>query len=135
MAINGRQMMIKIPQPGTPFLRFVVVGGVATALHYGLYCLMQCFIGVNVAYTLGYLLALVANFYLTAFFTFGRRPSWRKAFGFGGAHAVNYLLHLLLLNFFLWVGIPSVWAPLPVFAIAVPVNFLLVRFVFHREEK
>lgn len=117
------------------FFRFLLVGGLATALHYCLYCLLQCFIEVNVAYTIGYLLSFVANFYLTAYFTFGRRPSWRRAFGFGGAHAVNYLLHLSLLNLFLWVGLPSVWAPLPVFAIAVPVNFLLVRFVFRREEK
>ena len=42
------------------------------------------FIQVNVAYTLGYVLSFVANFYLTAYFTFGQPPSWKKAFGFGG---------------------------------------------------
>ncbi|MDR0976499.1 MAG: GtrA family protein, partial [Prevotellaceae bacterium] len=31
------------------FLRFVVVGIVATALHYGIYYLLQRFINVNVA--------------------------------------------------------------------------------------
>ena len=122
-------------QIDTPFLRFVLVGGLATLLHYGLYWLLQWVIVVHVAYTLGYLISFVANFYLTAYFTFGSRPSWRKAFGFGGAHAVNYLLHMLLLSLFLAVGIPAVWAPMPVFAIAVPVNFLLVRFVFRQKEK
>ena len=86
-----------------------MVGIFATALHYGLYFVLQRVINVNIAYTLGYALSFIANFYLTAYFTFGRKPSWRKAFGFGGA-------------------------PIPVFAIAIPVNFLLVRFVFKRKE-
>ncbi len=43
---------------------------------------------------------------------------------------MNYLLQIGLLNFFLWTGVDEVWAPLPVYAITVPVNFILVRFVF-----
>ena len=66
------------------FVRFVMVGIFATALHYGLYFVLQRVINVNIAYTLGYALSFIANFYLTAYFTFGRKPSWRKAFGFGG---------------------------------------------------
>jgi putative flippase GtrA len=51
-----------------------------------------------------------------------------------GAHAVNYLLHMVLLNLFLWLGMSNELAPLPVFAIAIPVNFLLVRFVFKHKK-
>ena len=123
---------MKIPKIQPEFIRFVIVGVTATALHYGLYYLLQHLINVNVAYTLGYVLSFIANFYLTAYFTFRRPPSWNKAFGFGGAHLVNYLLHIVLLNFFLWIGINKTLAPIPVFAIAVPLNFLLVRFVFRR---
>ena len=116
------------------FIRFVIVGILATALHYGLYFILQSFINVNVAYTLGYAISFIANFYLTAYFTFGRKPSWRKAFGFGGAHLVNYLLHMGLLNLLLWLGVPKPYAPIPVFAIAIPINFLSVRFVFKRKD-
>ena len=66
------------------FVRFVMVGIFATALHYGLYFVLQRVINVNIAYTLGYALSFIANFYLTAYFTFGRKPSWRKAFGLEG---------------------------------------------------
>lgn len=114
------------------FVRFVMVGILATGLHYGIYYLLQLFINVNIAYTAGYALSFLANFYLTARFTFGKQPSWGKAFGFGGAHLVNYLLHIGLLNAFLWLGLSKPFAPVPVFAIAIPVNFLLVRFVFKR---
>ena len=103
------------------FLRFVMVGLFATGLHYGIYFVLQKFIQVNVAYTLGYVLSFVANFYLTAYFTFGQPPSWKKAFGFGGAHL------------FLRLGFSRPLAPIPVFLIAIPVNFLLVRFVFKQK--
>ena len=93
------------------FIRFVMVGVLATALHYGIYFLLQRFINVNIAYTLGYALSFIANFYLTAYFTFGKKPSWSKAFGFGGAHLFNYLLHIGLLNTSGWDS-PK---PLPLF--------------------
>lgn len=81
-------------------LRFALVGAVATALHYGLYLLLLAVMPANAAYTLGYVVSFVVNFYLTAYFTFGTGPSWRKLAGMGGAHAVNYGLHLCLLNAF-----------------------------------
>lgn len=115
-------------------VRFGIVGVVATATHYGIYYLLQPYINVNIAYTTGYALSFIANFYLTSYFTFGTKPSWRKLMGMGGAHLVNYLLHLALLNLFLFMGITKTWAPVPVFAIAIPVNFLLVRFVFKHKK-
>lgn len=115
-------------------VRFGIVGVVATATHYGIYYLLQPHINVNIAYTIGYALSFIANFYLTSYFTFGTKPSWRKLMGMGGAHLVNYLLHLALLNLFLFMGITKTWAPVPVFAIAIPINFLLVRFVFKHKK-
>lgn len=114
-------------------VRFGLVGSLATLLHYGIYLVLQRFIQVDLAYTIGYLISFIANFYLTAYFTFRSAPSWKKLFGMGGAHAVNYLLHISLLNLFLWIGISKPLAPIPVFAVAIPVNFLLVRFVFKRK--
>ena len=111
-------------------IRFALVGAFATGLHYALYLLLKRWLPLSVAYTVGYVVSFVVNFYLTAFFTFGTRPSWKRFAGMAGAHGVNYLLHIVLLNLFVWLGIPDALAPLPVFAIAIPVNFLLVRFVF-----
>ena len=107
------------------FIRFGVVGVLATALHYGIYYFLQSFINV---------ISFIVNFYLTSYFTFGTTPSWKKLVGMGGAHLVNYLLHIILLNVFLYLGVSKAWAPVPVFAIAIPVNFLFVRFVFKHKK-
>lgn len=115
-------------------MRFGVVGVMATALHYGIYYILKSVVNVNVAYAAGYIISFVVNFYLTSYFTFGTAPSWKKLAGMGGAHLVNFLLHMALLNIFLYLGLSKTWAPVPVFAIAVPVNFLLVRFVFKHKK-
>ena len=114
--------------------RFIFVGILCTLLHYGLYYLMQLIINVNIAYTLGYFISFAINFWLTSRFTFGTSPSWKKLFGMGGAHGVNYILHIILLNLFIHIGIPQEWAPIPVFTIAIPINFILVRFVFKNKK-
>ena len=83
-------------------IRFGIVGTTAAAIHYAIYWVLQHWINVNVAYTIGYVLSFL----------------------------VNYLLHIVLFNFFLWIGLSRELAPIAVLAIAVPTNFVLVRFVF-----
>jgi putative flippase GtrA len=112
------------------FVRFAIVGLVATVIHYGIYFLLNLFINVNVAYTIGYVVSWFVNLYLTAHFTFKSTLSFKKGVGFAFSHLVNYLLHMLFLNLFLAIGVSEEIAPLFVFALVIPINFLLVRFVF-----
>lgn len=113
-------------------LRFGIVGVVATALHYVIYWILQHWINVNVAYTIGYFLSFIANYFLSAQFTFREKTTTRNGIGFAGAHLFNYLFQMVLLNIFLWLGFSKALAPLPVYCIAVPVNFILVRTVFKK---
>ena len=127
--------MLKSKEKRYEFIRFCVVGVVASGLHYGAYYLLQTKIDVNVAYTVGYLISLICNFFLTSYLTFHSSPSIRKALGFGGSHLINYLIHLSFLNLFLYLGISKVLAPVLVLAIAVPINFILLRWVFKHKNK
>jgi len=111
-------------------LRFVVVGVLATLLHYGLYYALMYVVWATLAYAAGYVLSFVFNFFATAYFTFRTPPTWKRLAGMLGAHGINFLLHMVLFQLFLWAGISKTLVPLPVYAIAVPVNFLLVRYVF-----
>lgn len=111
-------------------IRFGIVGVLAVAIHYAMYWLLQHWINVNVAYSLGYFISFLANYYLSAHFTFREQTSARNGAGFAGAHIFNYFLQLGLFNLFLWVGLHRLVAPFAVLAIAVPTNFVIVRFVF-----
>lgn len=117
------------------FLRFAVVGVVATGIHYGIYYLLQQTIPAGVAYTVGYVVSFVINFALTTLFTFRTQASVKKGFGFCLAHLCNYLLQMVLLYVFLSVGVAREIAPIPVYCIVVPVTFLMVRFVFRHNKK
>lgn len=110
-------------------IRFCIVGVLATIVHYGIYLLLKGVINVSVAYTIGYVISFIGNFVLTNVYTFKTQATAKKGIGFVICHVLNYLLHIGLLNVFIWMGVPSSLAPIPVYCIVVPVNFLLVRKV------
>ena len=112
------------------FARFAIVGVTAALIHYAIYFVLYHFIHVSVAYTIGYILSWFCNLYLTSKFTFHRKATIKKSVGFAGAHVVKYCMHIVLLQFFLWIGMHKALAPFFVMGIATIINFFLVRFVF-----
>ena len=120
------------------FIRYCTVGSLAAGIHYGVYFVLQEYelVNLNIAYTIGYATSFICNFFMTSYFTFRSNPSLKKALGFGGSHLVNYLIHMGLFNLFLSLDVNQEIAPLFVLAAAVPVNFVMLRFVFkHKKEQ
>lgn len=113
-------------------IRFSIVGVLVTAIHYGVYWLLQLVMDVNIAWTAGYIAGFIVNYYLSAYYIFRKKASTKNGAGFGVAHIVNYLLQMVLLNFFLWIGMSAEMAPVGIYAVSIPANFLLVRFVFKK---
>lgn len=113
-------------------VRFGIVGVAATAIHYAVYYVLLGLTSHNVAYTAGYVVSFVCNYVLSSLFTFRVTMSAGRLAAFGVSHLLNYLIQMGLLNLFVWAGLSPVLAPLPVFAIAVPVNYLLVRTALTR---
>ena len=113
-------------------IRFAIVGVLVTAIHYGVYWLLQLVMNVNIAWTAGYIAGFIFNYYMSAYYIFRKKTSVKNGAGFGVAHIVNYLLQMVLLNFFIWVGLSDEMAPVGVYAVSIPVNFLLVKFVFKK---
>ncbi|MGN0187176.1 MAG: GtrA family protein [Paludibacteraceae bacterium] len=120
------------------FIRFCIVGVIATAIHYAIYLLLihlfffNSEVWTNIAYSIGYIFSWCANLWLTAHFTFKNHVSVRRGVGFAISHLVNYGLHIIFLNFYLWLGLSDQWAPIPIYCIVVPINFILVRTVFKK---
>lgn len=125
----------RIPMRWQEVIRFCIVGGLATVVHYAIYLLLQLWIWTWLAYSIGYALSFLMNYILTNYFTFKTKPTVQNGVGFMISHAVNYGLHIGLLELFLWIGLSNVWAPIPVYCIVIPVNFVLVRFVFTQIDK
>ena len=109
-------------------LRFGVVGVAATLLQYLIYWVLIFVLNPTLSMAIGYAISFGFNFLSSTRYTFRVKASARRGAGFAFSHAVNFLLQMLTLNLFLWLGMSKQWAPLPMFCICVPVNFLLVRF-------
>lgn len=114
------------------FFRYCIVGVAGVVIHYGLYLLLNQWIGINVAYTIGYVISVCCHLWLTFRFTFQEKITFKRVGGYLLCNGVNYLLHMLFLNTFLWLGTPEQWAPIPVFCLVVPINFIFVRTVLKK---
>ena len=112
-------------------VRFGIVGVIATLIQYGIYYLFNAIIGcgATTSLTIGYVISFIFNFFLSNYFTFKTRPTVKKGVGFMASHGINYLLQIVFLNLYMYIGVPETWAPIPMFVTVVPVNFILVRFV------
>lgn len=112
--------------------RFAITGVIATATQYVIYWSLMDGIGVSAAWTAGFVISLIANFILTTYFTFNVKPSRKKAGGFVMSHIINWAIQLVMLNLLIKAGIPKWLAPFPMYAVCIPMNFLLVRFFVKR---
>jgi putative flippase GtrA len=129
LAIGGLHFAISVGRERlTEMMLFCIVGSTAMAIHYGIYYVLLPVLPVNVSFSLGYFISFLYNFTMTSYFTFKVKPSVSRFFRFAASHGTNYLLQILLLNFFIHVaGLNEKMAPVPVYAISVPVNYMLVR--------
>lgn len=160
--------MADLNKMGGQFARFFVVGIAATLVHLVVYIALNHLFGLSeenklaltVTYSIGYIVSFIGNYILSLKWTFRTEGSVKKGLGFAFSHAVNYGMHIGLLNLFLYLGVGGLmvrclqavvpWlvemfpilghgediVPFAVYVIVVPVNFLLVRFFLtHGDEK
>lgn len=114
-------------------LRFGIVGLSATAIQYTAYWVGLQFTNHNLAMTVAYLLSFAFNLWASLRYTFRVGGTPGRGAGFAMAHVVNYLLQMATLNLFVDLGVSKTLAPLPMFTVCVPINFLLVRFFLKRD--
>lgn len=127
----------RLREMGGAAVRFAAVGIVATVIHYGIYLLLMRW-GASYlwAYSIGFVVSLAFNLAATARYTFRTSLSTRKAVLFVACHLFNFTLHTALI--YLYVNIAGIGpriAPIFVYLIAVPVNFLLVRAVMRDKKR
>lgn len=113
-------------------IRFGIVGVLATLLQYAIYWVLIHWLAPTISMTIGYAISFAFNFVASTRYTFRVEASAKRGAGFALSHAVNYVLQMLMLNLAILLGVSKQWAPIPMFCVCVPVNFLLVRFFLKR---
>ncbi|MGL5317420.1 MAG: GtrA family protein [Bacteroidales bacterium] len=115
------------------FIRYIITGTVATAVQYGVYYLLCATMQPHFAFTLATVAFVVVNFFMTNYYTFRVKPTWKNSIGFLGQQGINYVMQIGFLSLFLWMGISAKLAPVPVYLIALPTNFVILRFIFKKK--
>ncbi|ANR72008.1 GtrA family protein [Prevotella scopos JCM 17725] len=114
-------------------VRFIIVGSSAAAIQYSTYLLLICWLQPLIANTIAYLVSFIFNYIASTRYTFRVKSTTKRGAGFVFSHITNYLLQSGFLKLFLWLGFSKQIALIPMFAICVPINFLLVRFFLHKK--
>lgn len=113
-------------------IRFGITGVASTVTTYIVYYICLFWLNPTVSFTLGYIVAMCVNYLLTTVFTFKVKATAKNAVGFLISNGINYVLCALFLNFFIWCGVGEKWAPIPMYAVCIPINYLIVRFVMKK---
>ena len=113
-------------------VRFGIVGGVATLIQYGVYLLMLYAVSPTLSNTIGYAVSFLFNFVASTRYPFKVTTNARHGAGFALSHLINYGLQIVMLHLFMALGFSEKLAPVPMFCVCVPINFLLVRFFLTR---
>ena len=133
----------QLPMKYRSAVRFVFVGTFGTGVQYGIYYLLldifqrqwpEVGILTSVAFTAGFLIEMVCNYFLTNFYTFKTRPSWKNAGGFLLGRVLNYVIQLLLLNALVWLHMGEEWAGIVAIMLAGVINYFVLR-PFYKDKK
>lgn len=124
-------------------VRFVLVGAIGTGLQYGIYYLLlgvfqtkwpEVALLTSIAFTAGYVIEMVMNYFLTSFYTFKKTPSWKNAGGFILGRTLNYGIQLLFLNVMIWLHLSEEWAGIVAIMLAGVINYFVIR-PFYKDKK
>lgn len=113
-------------------VRFGITGIISTVVTYAVYYICLSFTNPTIAFLIGYFVAFIVNYIMTLTFTFKVKASTKNGVGFIVSNIINFFLCELFLNIFIFLGVAKQWAPIPMYAVCIPINFLLVRFVMKK---
>ena len=124
--------------------RFVIVGTTGMFVQDGIYRLALYLMGVDpegeaglvyVDFAIGFIIEMVLNYFVSAWYTFGTKPTWKNAGGFILARVINYGVQNLFLWMIIAAGISANNAGFPSIFLAGIVNFFILRIFFKQKNK
>lgn len=118
------------------FVRFLISGGLNTALTYVAYLFLLQVANYTTAFTAAYLLGIVIAFTINRSFVFQTHRGWRSIALFPLVYLAQYLTSIAVI----WLSIreihlPAQIAPLIAIATSIPVTFVLSQLVFGKNNR
>lgn len=116
------------------FVRYCIVGAICTGIDAAIYYLFLTFAPYQLALASGYLISLVANYFLTIYWTFQVQPNAGNAICVVAAHIFNlFVVRMGLMYLFVEVlGLSDRVAYLPTLVISVVTNFIILKIVIKK---
>ena len=134
----------RLPAKYRSAVRFICVGIFGTLLQYGIYYLfLEIFrrtipdsnTMASVAFTIGFYLEMIVNYFLTSYYTFHTHPSWKNAGGFVFGRVMNYIVQVCILNVLLWLSMSEEWAGIAAIVLAGILNYFVLLPFFRAKKK
>ncbi len=117
-------------------VRYVLVGGLNTAVTYAAYLALLPLIGYALAYTVSFAGGIFFAYYLNARLVFRRPLQRRHALAYPTVYLLQYVLGLALTTAFVEVvGINAEFVPPLVIVFTLPFTFWLSRWIIKRQNK
>lgn len=109
---------------------FLVGGGLNTALTYGIYLVLNMFVGYQISYGIAYVCGIVFSYLFNSKLVFEVRRSWKGLLLYPLVYVLQYLGAALLLGFAVEsIGIPKEVAPLLIIVLMLPVTYLMSKLI------
>ena len=132
-----------LPDKYRSAVRFVFVGALGTGMQYGIYYLLlgifqhrwpDVAILTSVAFSIGFIIEMISNYFLTNYYTFNTRPSLKNAGGFLVGRAINYVIQLLLLNLFIRFSLSEEVSGIVAIALAGVINYFILLPFYNKDK-
>lgn len=111
-------------------VRFGLVGVANTAVYFALYRLLLLALPYLAAHLIAYAISVVFSFFMSCWFTYRVRPTWRRFVLFPLSVAVNFCFATFgTVTMVELVHVPQEWASLAASLLAIPFTFVTARYV------
>lgn len=113
------------------FIRFCMVGALCTGIDAVIFYTVRSFATYPIALVSGYMLSLIANYFLTIYWTFKSKPNTKNAIGVVSSHLFNLFVVRMGLMF-IFVDLMMIndrISYVPTLAISIITNFFIVKMV------
>jgi putative flippase GtrA len=121
------------------FLRFVIIGGINTLNHNIVYWLVLAIkpsINYMIANFIAFCVSMVISFFLSCYFTFKIKPTWKKFAAFPLTNIPNLFFQTVGIYIIVDViGIPKQYGALIATICALPITFIVMKFILLFKKK